>query len=107
MSKFYVMGNYTPKALQGFIKNPSQDRAAAASELSKTIGATLASFDIVRGQYDFIAAVDAPNFESTAAIKMAVVASGYTENLTILEAVDMKNIASQASKAMAGYTPPG
>jgi len=107
VSKFYVMGNYTPKALQGFIKNPSQDRAAAASELSKTIGATLASFDIVRGQYDFIAAIDAPNFESMAAAKLATEASGAVTNITIMEPININSAAKLAAKVAAGYKAPG
>ena len=29
MKKFYVMGNYSAKAFQGFVKDPSQDRKKA------------------------------------------------------------------------------
>ena len=29
MAKFYLMGNYTSKAFQGFIANPDTDRGAA------------------------------------------------------------------------------
>ena len=29
MAKFYLMGNYTAKAFQGFIANPDTDRGAA------------------------------------------------------------------------------
>ena len=31
MAKFIVMGNYTAQAFKGFIGNPDQDRAAAAT----------------------------------------------------------------------------
>ena len=34
MTKFIVMGNYTAQAFKGFIGNPNQDRAAAATALS-------------------------------------------------------------------------
>ena len=37
MKKYIVMGNYTAKAFQGFIKDPSQDRAAAATQLSEAV----------------------------------------------------------------------
>ena len=39
------MGNYTAKAFQGFMKDPSQDRAAAATQLSEAIE-TNGFFDI-------------------------------------------------------------
>ena len=29
MKKYIVMGNYTAKAFQGFMKDPTQDRSAA------------------------------------------------------------------------------
>ena len=45
MKKYIVMGNYTAKAFQGFMKNPSQDRAAAATQLSEAIE-TNGFFDI-------------------------------------------------------------
>ena len=33
MAKYYVMGNYTAQAFKGFLKDPKQDRAAAATAL--------------------------------------------------------------------------
>ena len=135
MSKFYIMGKYTQKALQDFINNPSQDKTVISNELSKKIGATLTSFDIfhnfgitypntlqdfinnpsqdktvianklskkngsttlmtfnlVRGQYDFIATIDSPSFESIATIKMSFRASKSIENITILEATKINS----------------
>ena len=37
MKKYIVMGNYTAKAFQGFMKDPSQDRAAAATHYQKLL----------------------------------------------------------------------
>ena len=37
MAKFYIIGNYTAQAFKGFIKDPKQDRAAAATKISKSI----------------------------------------------------------------------
>ena len=34
MAKFYIIGNYTAQAFKGFIKDPKQDRAAAANALA-------------------------------------------------------------------------
>ena len=52
MAKYYVMGNYTPQAFKGFIGNPNQDRAAAATALSEAVGGKMESFAITRGSFD-------------------------------------------------------
>jgi uncharacterized protein with GYD domain len=108
MAKYYVMGNYTPQAFQGFIKNPTQDRSAAVKALTESAGGKLESFAITRGQYDFCAVTsgDMP-FENFAGVKLAVEASGTVENMVILEEMDMNKAAEQAAKSMAGYKPAG
>ena len=75
--KAYIMGNYTAKAFQGFLKDP----------------------------YDFIVVSDVPSFDDFAAIKLVVEASGAVENLTMLEAIDFNKATSKASKI--GYKAPG
>ena len=53
--KAYIMGNYTEKAFQGFMKDPTSDRKAVVEQLTKAMGGTMHSMDIVRGSYDFVA----------------------------------------------------
>ena len=78
MAKFYLMGNYTSKAFQGFIANPDTDRGDAIKAVASAVGGKVLSYDIVRGFYDFIVSIDAPNFESMAAAKLAAkVAASY------------------------------
>ena len=108
MTKYIVMGNYTAKAFQGFIKDPKQDRAAAATALSEAVGGKMESFDIVRGAYDFVGVVTGDlDFEATAAVKLAVESTGTVTNFTILEKMDINKAAEHAAKAMAGYKPAG
>ena len=108
MAKYYVMGNYTAQAFKGFIKDPKQDRAAAATALSEAVGGKMESFSITRGTYDFIGVVSGDlGFEATAAVKLAVEASGAITNFTILEEMDMNKTAELAAKAMASYKPAG
>ena len=108
MKKYIVMGNYTAKAFQGFIKDPSQDRAAAATQLSKADGGKMESFDIVRGTYDFVGVITGDvGFEATAAVKLAVESTGTITNFTILEKMDINKAAELANKAMSGYKPAG
>ena len=103
--KAYIMGNYTEKAFQGFLKDPTSDRKAVVKQLSEAMGGKMHSMDIVRGSYDFIVVSDMPSFEDFAAIKLVVESSGAVKNLTILEAIDFTKATTKASKI--GYKAPG
>ena len=81
--KAYIMGNYTEKAFQGFMKDPTSDRKAVVEQLTKAVGGTIHSMDIVRGSYDFIVVTDIGAFENFAAIKLVVEASGAVKNMTM------------------------
>ena len=107
MAKFYLMGNYTAKAFQGFIENPDTDRGAAIKAVASAVGGKVLDYDIVRGSYDFIVSIDAPNFESMAAAKLATEASGAVTNITIMEPININSAAKLAAKVAAGYKAPG
>ena len=103
--KAYIMGNYTEKAFQGFLKDPSSDRKAVVEQLTKAMGGTFHSMDIVRGSFDFIVVSEMQSFDDFAAIKLVVESSGAVKNLTILEAIDFGKATAKASKI--GYKAPG
>ena len=107
MAKFYLMGNYTAKAFQGFIANPNTDRGAAIKAVASAVGGKVIDYDIVRGSYDFILKLEAPNFESMAAAKLATEATGAVTNITIMEPININNVAKLAGKAAASYKVPG
>ena len=107
MAKFYVMGNYSSQAFQGFVKDPGQDRGKAVEAISQAMGGKVHSFDIVRGSVDFVAVVEAESFTNVAAIKLAVEASGSISNMTICEAIDIKSAAEMAGKVASVYKPAG
>ena len=107
MAKYYVMGNYTAKAFQGFLANPDSDRGAAINAIAKAVGGKVLGYDIVRGSYDFVVSIEAPNFESVAAVKLATEASGAVTNLNIMEPININNAAKIAAKASESYKPPG
>ena len=107
MAKFYLMGNYTSKAFQGFVANPDTDRSAAINAVAKAVGGKVLSYDIVRGSYDFIVSLDAPNFESMAAAKFATEATGAVTNINIMEPININSVAKLAAKAAASYKVPG
>ena len=103
--KAYIMGNYTEKAFQGFLKDPTSDRKAVVEKLTKAMGGTFHSMDIVRGSFDFIVVSEMQSFDDFAAIKLVVESSGAVKNLTILEAIDFGKATAKASKI--GYKAPG
>ena len=106
--KAYIMGNYTEKAFQGFLKDPKSDRKAVVEQLTKAMGGTMHSMDIVRGSYDFIVVNELTSFEDFAAVKLVVGASGAVKTLTILESIDFNKATVKASEVAAGsYKAPG
>ena len=66
--KAYIMGSYTEKAFQGFLKDPTSDRKAVVEQLTKAVGGTIHSMDIVRGSYDFVVVIDLGAFEDLSLI---------------------------------------
>ena len=107
MAKMYIMGNYTEKAFQGFLKDPTSDRRIAVEKLTSAAGGKMLSMDIVRGPYDFIVVAEVPNFEIFAAIKLAVVSSGAVRDLVGLEAMDLTSAAKKAGELTGNYKAPG
>ena len=101
------MGKYTEKAFQGFLKDPTTDRRIAVEKLTSAAGGKMLSMDIVRGTYDFIVAAEVPNFDTFAAIKLAVESSGAVRDLTVLESMDLTNAAKKAGKLTGNYKAPG
>ena len=79
MTKMYIMGKYTEKAFQGFLKDPTTDRRIAVEKLTSAAGGKMLSMDIVRGSYDFIVVAEMGNFETFA---FQIVAKRYFRVMT-------------------------
>ena len=107
MTKIYIMGKYTEKGYLGFLKDPTTDRRGAVEKLTAAAGGKMLSIDIVRGTYDFIAVAEVPNFDTFAAIKLAVESSGSVKDLIALEAMDLTNAAKKAGELTGNYKAPG
>ena len=107
MTKMYIMGRYTEKAFQGFLKDPTTDRRIAVEKLTSAAGGKMLSMDIVRGSYDFIVVAEMESFEIFAAIKLAVESSGAVKDLVALEAMDLNNAAKKAGELTGDYKAPG
>ena len=107
MAKMYIIGKYTEKAFQGFIKDPTTDRRIAVEKLTSAAGGKMLSMDIVRGPFDFIAVAEMESFEIFAAVKLAVESSGAVKDLIVLEAIDLNKAAKKARELTENYKAPG
>ena len=106
MAQFYMMGNYTTQGFQGFLKDPKSDRSKAARAASDAVGAKMISYTGLRGTYDFVVVAEG-TFEQAAGIKMATEASGALCNITICEAININDVATNAAKIASAYKGPG
>ena len=106
MATFYALGNYTTQGFQGFIKDPKSDRAKAAQAAAQAVGAKLVSYTGLRGPYDFLAVFEG-TFALGAGIKMATEASGALCNIAVCEAININEVAANASIIAAAYKGPG
>ena len=106
MAKFYLMGNYTAQAFQGFLKDPNSDRSKAAKAAGDAVGAKMITYDALRGSFDFIVVFEG-SFEQAAGVKLATEATGALTNINICEAINISGPANQAVKIAAQYRPPG
>ena len=107
--EFVVLGKYTAAGLGGFAQNPNDDRKAVIGAMMGKPGARCTIFGC-RGEYDAVVIGEAPDFETVAAIKIMVLASGAMSELVVLEAADFKAIGEKAAAMMAGagaYQAPG
>tara|TARA_B100000242_G_scaffold281919_1_gene242702 strand:- start:453 stop:854 length:402 start_codon:yes stop_codon:yes gene_type:complete len=108
--EFVVLGKYTAAGLSGFAKNPNEDRKAVIGAMMEKAGGKMHHLWLTRGEYDAVVVGEAPDFETVAAIKVMVLASGAMDDLMILEAADFNAIGKKAADMMGGagaYKAPG
>ena len=108
--EFVVLGKYTAAGLGGFAKNPNEDRKAVIGAMMEAAGGKMHNLWLTRGEYDVVVVGEAPDFETVAAIKMMVLASGALGDLVILEAADFNAIGQKAAVMMGSagaYQAPG
>ena len=103
MAKFYTLGCYTAKGLGGFVSNPSQTSCYICT--CCFCGAKVTQYSGLRGKYDFMAVIEG-TFEQAAAAAMVAVSRAVSD-FTILEDVDLNEIAKTAQKMASSYKEPG
>ena len=105
-TRFFILSNYTQRAVAGMVKAPS-DRAAAVKKMCKAVGVKFVSFDLCRGAFDVLVVIEADSYDKALGVKMAVLASGAISELHILEPMDPSAALQHAGVAAKSYTPAG
>lgn len=105
-TRYFILANYTSKAMAGMIESPS-DRAAAVKKACKAAGAKFVSLDLCRGVYDVVAVIEADSYDRLLGMKMAVMATGSIAELHVLEAMDPQPALAHAAAVAQAYKPAG
>jgi uncharacterized protein with GYD domain len=105
MPKYLYRASYTTEGLKGLLKEGAAKRREVVEQLTKSLGGTVEAFYFAFGDDDVYVISDVPDNVTTAAISLAVNASGAVKvKTTVLltpEEVD------QAAKMTVNYRPPG
>ena len=105
MAKYLVQASYTQDGVKGVLDKGGSSRPEAVKHLVEGLGGSMEAFYFAFGDADAYVIVDLPDNVSTAAVALAVNASGAaTAKTTVLltpEEVD------QATQKAVDYKPPG
>jgi len=108
MPKYLALFSYSDDAIAAMIDNPA-DREAAVRRVVESVGARLESFYWMRGAYDGMAVIDAPDSITMAGIETAVKSSGAVRSEThdLFAPDDIQHILERARSARDNFTHPG
>jgi uncharacterized protein with GYD domain len=108
MPKYLALFSYSDAAIAAMIENPA-DREGAVRLVVESVGARLESFFWMRGAYDGMAVIDAPDSLTMAGIETAVKSSGAVRSEThdLFSPDDIQHILERARIARANFTQPG
>lgn len=105
MARYLYVIKYSPQGAAGILKEGGSSRRAVAEAATKSVGATLVSFDFAFGGDDAYVIVDSPSPEAIAAVSLTVAAGGGATGRAIPlltpEQID------EAAKLTPSYTPAG
>jgi uncharacterized protein with GYD domain len=108
---FCLTGQYTPRALNNILENPTTNRFEAAKKLIEAAGGKLISMYSTPADGPGVLTIfDVPDPSSAPAIVGIVVAAGTLQNVKLTRLFTQEEITSvrqKATKLRASYTPPG
>ncbi|MFQ5897065.1 MAG: GYD domain-containing protein [Candidatus Methylomirabilia bacterium] len=105
MPKYLFQASYTAEGAKGLLKDGGSKRRAVVDDLTKALGGRLEAFYYAFGETDVFGIIDAPDNVTTAAVSLAVNASGavHVKTTVLLTPEEM----DQATKKTISYRPPG
>jgi uncharacterized protein with GYD domain len=108
---FCLTGQYTPKALNNILENPTTDRVAAAKKLIEAAGGKLISMYSTQADGPGVLVIlDVPDPGAGPAIAGIVTASGAIQNTKLTRlftAEEVTKVRQTAAKLRTAYSPPG
>jgi uncharacterized protein with GYD domain len=108
---FCLTGQYTPRAINSFMENPTSNRFEAAKKLIEAAGGKLISMYSTPADGPSVLTIfDVPDPSAAPAIVGVVVAAGTLHNVKLtrlLTQEEVIQVRQTASKLRASYTPPG
>ncbi len=105
MPKYLIRASYTQEGVKGLLKEGGTSRRATVEQVIKGMGGTLEAFYYAFGEDDVFVIAELPDNASTAALSLAVGASGTVKlNTTVLLTPEEMD---QATKKTVNYRPPG
>ena len=108
MPKYLALFSYSGNAIAAMIDNPA-DREAAVRRITESVGGRLESFYWMRGKFDGLVILDAPDSITMAGIEAAVKSSGaiHSETHDLFSADDIQHILERAKLARDNFAEPG
>lgn len=108
---FCLTGQYTPRALNNIMENPTTNRYEAAKKLIEAAGGKLISMYSTPADGPGVLTIfDVPDPSAAPAIVGVVVAAGTLHNVKLtrlLTQEEVMQVRQKANKLRAAYTPPG
>ena|ERR1700744_3024750 len=95
MPFYMIQGGYTSQAIKNMTAKP-EDRSAAAGKLAKSVGGKLHSYFMCFGKHDFVAIMELPDDEASAACSMTVASAGHVSHMMTTKLMTQE----EAMKAM-------
>ena len=108
---FCLTGQYTPRAINNLLENPTQNRSEAARKLIEAAGGKLVSFYGMPVEGPGVLTIfDVPDPSSASAITGLVVAAGTLQNVKLVRLLTQEEVVKvrqSANKLKAAYSAPG
>lgn len=108
---FSLTGQYTPRALNAILENPTTNRQEAAAKLIEAAGGKLVSmYSVAADGPGVLVIFDVPDPSAAPAISGLTVTAGTLQNVRLMRLYtqdEIKQVRQNAAKLRPAYKPPG